>query len=743
MNIISTGAFQSEMIASNRQPSVAEKFAAVWEKKNAKAAQAGGVSLMALSLAACGSSSSTTTTSSTDTTTTTTTATAQAFDLTAGFDAFTGGDGNDTFTSTKDGNYSIDDTLVGGAGTDTLYLRAEDVTDGAVTLSGIEVVDIRTVAGGSTLTLTNAQDVTTVVHNAGIGALTVNGANAGTGIEIKSQSDTDATTLNFKAGQLSGDADTVNVTLNGNTGAHTLTINDASGEIETLNIGGSTASTAITTLAGDALDATKVTFTNTADVLTAGSITSKTIDASAATGGVTVVLGTADVTYTGGSGKDVVLAGTTYDKSDTITGGAGDDDTFGVGDAPGATDMSGVSGFETLRITANGLSIDADNIGSINKYEVVKANDVDALTISDMKNGASISITQTGDTAGGELGALDFGLKANSVSDTMSISFTVIDGTDDELAVSSLDSNAYLDTLTITTAGVAGGKVTITEYDAGASKLVVNGDTNFKITAIDGDDVADGELDVIDASALTGTFEAVLTEADNALVVQGSATKANTVTLSGSGDTYIGGSGVDNITDAAGVDTITFGAGADVFEVNHYLTGAAATDVIKDFTAGTGGDQIELDESELDDSGEIIAATVVTLTELYDANDVVGGTNAVKLQYINTAETVADAVNILVLDGTHTNVAAAVDTLEAGASRALTVGTGADDADHGFILVWTDGTDAYVSAVNNEAESTGNTAYEVGDLLGANLVKLEGISSIAETTFVAANFEFV
>ena len=75
MNMISTGAFQTEMDASNKQPTLAEKFAAVWEKKNAKAARAGGVSLMALSLAACGSddSTTTTTTETTDTTTTTTT----------------------------------------------------------------------------------------------------------------------------------------------------------------------------------------------------------------------------------------------------------------------------------------------------------------------------------------------------------------------------------------------------------------------------------------------------------------------------------------------------------------------------------------------------------------------------------------------------------------------------------------------------------------------------------------------
>ena len=53
--MISTGAFLTEMDASNRQETLAEKFARVWEKKNTKVARAGGVSLMALSLAACGS----------------------------------------------------------------------------------------------------------------------------------------------------------------------------------------------------------------------------------------------------------------------------------------------------------------------------------------------------------------------------------------------------------------------------------------------------------------------------------------------------------------------------------------------------------------------------------------------------------------------------------------------------------------------------------------------------------------
>ena len=54
MNMISTGAFQTEMDASSKQQELVKKLTAAWEKKNSKAARAGGVSLMALSLAACG-----------------------------------------------------------------------------------------------------------------------------------------------------------------------------------------------------------------------------------------------------------------------------------------------------------------------------------------------------------------------------------------------------------------------------------------------------------------------------------------------------------------------------------------------------------------------------------------------------------------------------------------------------------------------------------------------------------------
>ena len=54
MNMISNGSFLAETDASNKQEALVKKLTSAWEKKNSKTARAGGVSLMALTLAACG-----------------------------------------------------------------------------------------------------------------------------------------------------------------------------------------------------------------------------------------------------------------------------------------------------------------------------------------------------------------------------------------------------------------------------------------------------------------------------------------------------------------------------------------------------------------------------------------------------------------------------------------------------------------------------------------------------------------
>src|SRR6056300_780289 len=123
MNMISTGAFLSEMDASNKQPTVAEKFAAVWEKKNAKAARAGGVSLMALSLAACGGSSSTTDSGDTNTSTDDTVTVSASEKLTVGKDELTAS----LITAEKASHINSSDVLTGTSGSSD-KLALEDIS---------------------------------------------------------------------------------------------------------------------------------------------------------------------------------------------------------------------------------------------------------------------------------------------------------------------------------------------------------------------------------------------------------------------------------------------------------------------------------------------------------------------------------------------------------------------------------------------------------------------------------------
>jgi hypothetical protein len=151
------------MDASNKQYSLAEKFAAVWEKKNAKAARAGGVSLMALSLAACGSDDSTSTTSTStstsDTTTVSTTPVASSF--TVASDALEGGSGNDTFTATKSSVLNNTDSATGGAGTDTIVM--EDIAGTLqLTSTGVENVTVSPQTASATLSLKNMSGVETI-----------------------------------------------------------------------------------------------------------------------------------------------------------------------------------------------------------------------------------------------------------------------------------------------------------------------------------------------------------------------------------------------------------------------------------------------------------------------------------------------------------------------------------------------------------------------------------------------------
>jgi len=101
--------------------------------------------------------------------------------------------------------------------------------------------------------------------------------------------------------------------------------------------------------------------------------------------------------------------------------------------------------------------------------------------------------------------------------------------------------------------------------------------------------------DVINGSGLVGT-SAILTltggTASAAVITGGEA--ADALRGSSAADIISGGGGADVFTSTGGADSMTGGAGADIF----YFADAAHTgNFITDFTAGTGGDVIRIDDS--------------------------------------------------------------------------------------------------------------------------------------------------
>ena len=273
MNMISTGAFQTEVDASNKQETISEKFVRVWERKNAKAARAGGVSLMALSLAACGSDDSTTTTSTSTTTTTTTTtpAASQSLALTIGADVLTGGAGDDSIAGGRiDSIITLNpsDVIDGGAGTDTMTART---VNGLATssISNVEnVIFTDTGTGGdsivfSTATTTYISGVTSITNLSSTNAMTFARVTELADVTVNNTAGVN-TIVQFADSVLSGASDTVNLNLTGVTGNTTIrigTASDADGDYETLNITSSGAASDLGTGQVDAADATTVNVT--------------------------------------------------------------------------------------------------------------------------------------------------------------------------------------------------------------------------------------------------------------------------------------------------------------------------------------------------------------------------------------------------------------------------------------------------------------------------------------------------
>jgi hypothetical protein len=600
MNMISTGAFQTEMDASNKQPTLAEKFAAVWEKKNAKTARAGGVSLMALSLAACGSDDATTTTATSTTTTsttTTTTPTAVNSQLTVGVDTLAGGAGADTFSGTagnSEPTITAGDSLTGGDGSDMVLMVATGANN--INIAGVQLDSVETVrvadssTGGNTTVNLAGQSGITDLESSGsaqTGNINFSNVSAIADLNLSNTSGGGTTTVTYTAAATAGTADVQNIHLS--TASQTGDVTIAG--VETIAV----TSDANSTLALSTSGATKVTLdagatTTTLDLDATANTSLVTVDASATTGANTITIDadlSADgITVTGGSGADTIDSSAgVLAKTDTIDGGAGTDTlrvqaTADTGSATIAVDKATISNMEVLELEAD----DDSNNGTAADFTV----DMDLI------DGVTSVVLDSNDT---EFASI-FNLDDLSAAQAGAISVQGVAGTTNGSTVNLdlKDGTGAADSATITASVKSGNVVQVGDDNGNIESLTVamNGATDATLT-IDtgdfaGDTTADGSITVTGGAAgktLTVSGSIV----SDTLDLSGVASDV-TVTMGTVDSKVTGGSGDDIITMAAtfdNSDTIDGGDGADILSLTQTAAVGASVSISNVETLKLGG----------------------------------------------------------------------------------------------------------------------------------------------------------
>lgn len=578
----------------------------------------------------------------------------------AGADDFVTGSGDDTVSlgagdDTVDfkGNLDANDEVDGGDGTDTLSITGNLAS--GVALTNLETLKMTT--NGSNTADMDSGDFdtykfvsatsadTVVVSNYLDENLVVDSSAALAGLTVNQKDDTSSDVANVTVANSTNDG-----TKGGETKTTLSSLNAVSAETinlslttENANFDGSdeVAVAAIATTAADlVIDGNaSATLGGTTD------LTNTSIDASAATGDLTVNMGAADQTITTGSGDDVFNFGANGDANDTVDGGAGDD-SVSQSVASGTTTVSvNTSNVETVNVTATATdgatsTYNAANVGTDALINLTGTN-VDTNTNTASGDTSTVAVTnldgQAIQISGDVTGTSDSGIvslalaDASGASDSQTIS---LDGgnngdstkdaqtqTVDAISTSDIESvNVAIDS------GIDTTTVTIGSMDVtGAENITLSGTdttTKVEVSAF----ANDNSVSSIDASTVTGDLTlgelgtgGITLSIDSGdisdAIVAGGNEDTKDITLDSTGaaqDTIVFGDSIGDVTIAN--FTANNSVVGDVLDLSTF--GIASSDDLV-FTNNGGNTEIT---TSADDAFDMITLTGVTPDQVTDAN---------------------------------------------------------------------------------------------------------------------------
>ncbi|MYM97357.1 beta strand repeat-containing protein [Duganella vulcania] len=549
-----------------------------------------------------------------------------------------------------------------------------------------------------------------------------------------------AGSLNLTSGLTTETVKTLALTLNGLSGANTIT--DTSNHFTTINVTTATkdstlanfvdtAATALTVAGSNALTMTSVgglsnlkTITVsgaaglTADVSALTAITD--VNAAASTGANTVTVNATQTTYEGGSGVDTVVVSAAA--TSKIDGGAGSADVINLVGA-GGTLLTAATGaklvnFEVVDATGGTGVFDVSVLTGIKGVQV-GVDGGSAVTFANVAAGTSLSLLAN------PTHLVTYGLKADTATDSIQLNL----GTSKTAGINFASgvSIGSIETVNIAsngtvTSGVSTGTNTVALTDTAVTKLVVtgaesltlNGLTSNTITTVDATGVAKGATFTL-TTAATAIAGATVTAASGNLVFTGAADVGKT-------DTITAGNGNNTISEAAGNNIVTLGNGTNGVTLagagnNTLVVGTGANTVV----VGSGQNTITFGAHA---SGTLDSLTVGVATSANTYSTVTG------LQHLDTLVLDSTANTVVFNGGSAAAAKISLNNSTALFADYIAQASSGNGSAHGIVSWFQFGGNTYVV----DDVSAGASFVAGAD----NIVKLVGLVDLAATGSAAA-----